>query len=1282
MIKLAFQVAFIFREAFVLYRFQSDKLSTIAGKSKNSLGEGPKAMYCKRFQRLWQGIALLALLGTAFAWGQSPARFDGVVRDLNGAVIAGAQVDLTNTSTGVVSTTKTNSSGEYVFPFVLPGSYNLSAKREGFEAWNSSVVLHANDHLAVNISLKVGRVTESVNVTGTNEGIQNDSGQRSETLTSAEIGAMSTEGTNTEDLLTLLPGVTSNGSTAYGSSYNSAVLTAGNGGGIDGFNINGNRNDANTIQLDGGNMDSVTSNGGGAIYPNTEFISEISVETSNFTADQGGSPVLVNAITKSGTKDLHGEGFWVGRNYLFNANNWTNNFAGTPRPLSKENYPGFDISGPVLLPHWNYNRGDQKKLFFFLGIEWARQVPDFGTELADVPSPGMINGDFSSIVDSGPCSAAVANGTASSTYYLNQPCDITDPATGNFLYNQGGKLSTYTPNGIGLLKSMMGAGETGSNYLSPNGQWNYAGHPLYPDNNTQYVARFDWNPSDKARMFVRLGKEDEKQYAPWGEFSSLDSSWTSNVPDPTPTISMFNNRALTFSIVSLLNPKLTNEFTFSATGTANPSHYQDPTLLEKSTLGISFNGVYNNGYPIVPQVLDNFASCDSLSEGACEGGGGTPGQGRWGASNLVGMGNYNNGTQFEYKDNLTKVAGAHVLKFGGLFGRGRNNQNLDADPLEGELVTANWSSGSSGDEYADILTEHFAEFEQANHDVLTHMRAYSFEWYGQDSWKVRHNLTLEYGIRWTWQGPWYDVNGLGATFDPTAWTVANSASPYDGVRTASCNNPGQSAVPLCGTIPKTTRPWGHPLTQPRIGFSWDPKSNGNTVLRGGLGEYTQRDPTNASFGAILGPPNLLLTTLEQDEGYACCTTAEIEAEGSQAQAAYTYGDSSGVYSKTDSKQPNVYQYNLTVDQKLPAHLLAEFAYVGSQSRHLQIEQNIDPIPYGTLWVPGTHLFNGDNPAKVAPYAPFTQIEQLQHEGNANYNALQTTLRRMQTHSLAFIASYTYSKALGQSDEFEAPVPDPFSTKDSYHVLAFDRTNVFSIGYQYFIPNLRGRSAVAKSSIARGALNGWMLSGITNASSGGPISMSAQITCVQLATNGTSPAGCSTTLWNASDSWFGTSAWGTAYLPGTELSAPEGVYPTFTCNPRQKGHGNIDTAFINTSCVTLPAFGSQGAIDPPYIKSPGSLNFNLSMQKSFHMGEARHLDVRVSSFDLTNRGQPEPLNTVADFNWVLPNGATDPSQGTPVLTNGTGSCAGSTTPLGYSCEKSGSRQMEASAKFFF
>jgi len=130
---------------------------------------------------------------------------------------------------------------------------------------------------------------------------------------------------------------------------------------------------------------------------------------------------------------------------------------------------------------------------------------------------------------------------------------------------------------------------------------------------------------------------------------------------------------------------------------------------------------------------------------------------------------------------------------------------------------------------------------------------------------------------------------------------------------------------------------------------------------------------------------------------------------------------------------------------------------------------------------------------------------------------------------------------------------------------------------------------------------------------------------------------------------------------------------------------VNTHFINTNCVGLPAFGQQGAINPPYIKQPGYLNFDLALQKSFKMGESRHLDIRVSSFDFANRGQLYPINSVAQFNWVLPFGATDPSQGNAVLTNGTGSCVGGIGPLGYSCNKGANglqREMEGSVKFFF
>src|SRR5437899_3206616 len=327
------------------------------------------------------------------------------------------------------------------------------------------------------------------------------------------------------------------------------------------------------------------------------------------------------------------------------------------------------------------------------------------------------------------------------------------------------------------------------------------------------------------------------------------------------------------------------------------------------------------------------------------------------------------------------------------------------------------------------------------------MRSSNFEWFGQDNWKVSKKLTLEFGARWSLQGPWYEARGLGATFDPSAYTAANSSSAFDGVRTSSCKNPGQSAVPLCGTIPTTILPYPHPLTQPRFGFSWDAFGTGKAVLRGGVGQYTQRDPTNSSFGAIIGPPNLFFAAI-------CCgfnSLSAIESANPGGQGAFSYTQSSAVYDPRDHHLPSVYQYNLTLSSALPRHFFAELGYVGSQSRHLLLEQNIDSIPEGALWTPGTHLVPTSiqgSEGTVAPYAPFAQIAQIQHSGNANYNGLQATLRRQASRSLDFIASYTYSKALGDSDQFQTLLANPFSTAGSRHVLSFDRTHTFSIGYQY------------------------------------------------------------------------------------------------------------------------------------------------------------------------------------------------------------------------------------------
>jgi hypothetical protein len=144
-----------------------------------------------------------------------------------------------------------------------------------------------------------------------------------------------------------------------------------------------------------------------------------------------------------------------------------------------------------------------------------------------------------------------------------------------------------------------------------------------------------------------------------------------------------------------------------------------------------------------------------------------------------------------------------------------------------------------------------------------------------------------------------------------------------------------------------------------------------------------------------------------------------------------------------------------------------------------------------------------------------------------------------------------------------------------------------------------------------------------------------------------------------------------------------VFPKFNCKPNVS-HGGINSDWLNPGCVTLPAFGQQGNIDPPYLKQPGNTNFDLSLQKSFPLGggAARRIDIRISSFNLLNRGVLGPFNPNANFNWVLPVGATDPSQGTAYLTNGNQPCSFGEGGLGYSCAKTGHRQMEGSIKLFF
>jgi hypothetical protein len=1231
---------------------------------------------CTRLHWVIVVIAYIVVLClTLPLWSESSARLDGTVTDPTQAVVPGAKVVLTNVESGLKYETTTNGAGIFVFPFVSQGTYKMVVSKTGFtQASLTEISLHADDRRSVNVSLSVTGGEQNVEVSAAATAVPVVStGAKAETLTSQEIQDLSAVGRNSLELMTLLPGVVTNSRPEMSSATRGVTGFKG----VDGVSVNGQREDMNSYKLDGGNMLDLTGNNGNDVYPNMDMISEITVKTNSYTADQDNSPTVIIATTKAGTKNYHGEAYWYGRNAFFNANDWSSNNAGIKRPASTYNYPGFNIGGPLVIPGTNFNK-NRDKLFFFFGTEYSMQKPDNGTVMAVVPSEKMLQGDFSEIVLSPTC---LANPTGR---YLGQPCNIMDPLTGKTLAEQNGIITGVTASGPGLLKQLMGPNYAGPNYNDPTGQWNWASDIVRPQNTMLNVLRFDYNPNSKTQIFVRLARQSQKLYEDYGLYGGPGSTWTSGVAEPTPTVSPYHSRSLSFNIVNVISPTFTNEFSFNTNGLWQPNHYQDPSLLSKANLGVTFTGVFPDAVsPTVPQISDGWKKHNNFINQ-----GGNPGTSRQGVGNLdSALGAFYRQTVFQWSDNLSKVVGKHNLRFGGTIMRGRNDQNA-SDITEGLLVTCDgYGAGcSTGAEFSDIVTERFVQYTQnSDRNLYGRFRFSNFEWYAQDSWKVTPRFTLEYGVRWAFMPPWTEAAGVAAAFDPTIYDPARSSDPYDGLRIAAANPIcGQGPFPVCGSIPNGVVSAGHPLTQPRIGFAWDTFGTGKFVLRGGFGQYTQRDQGNSVYKGMIQNRPYNVQMQVSDWSARGMSLATIDAYGTSAGA--QIGNNIWTRDLNDHHMPAIYEYNLTISTQLPKQLNLELSYVGSQSRHLlqAIDMNA-PAP-GSMWLPGTHItqqwsWTADTPFR--PYPTFGQIDSISHSGNANYNSLQATLRRQVGHGLDLLATYTYGKDMGYSSYFEDLV-DPFDKSHMYRPLEMDRTHLLSLAYMYHVPKL-ARGFLSDSKIARGALDGWMISGITRFTSGGPFTIQVPtVNCVGQEPNNpcvdpslgwlpnANPNGLN---WQPTSSWFGTTAYGETYGMGYSV-----VHPQFTCNPVSSSHDGLNKPWINVDCVTLPAFGEGGAWVEPYMKGPGYQNFDIAIMKSFMMGERKKLQFRLSMFNMFNHAQLNTPNNTAQFNWNMPVGATDFSQGTPELLNGTGGCANG--QLGMICGKTGHREMELAVRFYF
>ena len=1113
-------------------------------------------------------IGLVGLAGVASAQSIF-ATLTGTVADASGAVVPGASVTLTNTASGDVRKSVSNQEGYYTFTSVPTGTYDLLVEAKGFQSVRETgIAFTGAEKRNVNSVLQVGAATAEVRVVGVADIIAPvDSGEKSSTLTEKQLQDFSAVGRNAAEFIKVMPGFAIAGTgTENRASFTGEVIGInGNGDGGSQSALNGAFSASglpvNTLDItsDGAHVSDPGCNCATPVNPNTDMIQEFKVLTSNFSAENSKGPAVISSVSKSGGKDFHGEGYFYARDYVMNANDWVNNELGIKKPQSKYFFPGGNIGGPVLIPGTDFNK-KRDKLFFFSGFEYYYQTLDTGVISASVPTASMLGGNFSP-------AALSALGNVDST---GGP-----PAQVNTSLYPGGiiPLTSIDKSGLALLNL----------YPKPNanpnatGGFNYVDDVAFNQNSWQWLTRADYNISDNTKLFVRYNLQKETQQFPVG-------LWWRNggqVPYPTPVLGKNQSQSVSASLTHVFSPSLTNEFVFSYTYIDFPNVFQDPSKVDRTAVGYTYQGIYKNGVKQIP-ALNSWGGelATMFNPGGFEVGGS---KGLFADKYLP-----------SFSDNISKVWGTHTMKFGMFYEFVINDQPSNGYS-NGQIIEAPWGGNSTGNPYADLLTGRVAQYSEQNKNHLNNEAYNTLEFFAQDSWKISKRFTLELGLRASHLGPWYDRQGIGfAAWVPSTYSSTAAATSYPGFEW----NKQNSNIPLSGFPSKAM------VYAPRFGIAYDLFGTGNTVLRGGWGLFYYH---NAQFTTGLDAP----AGVQAVNSIGPYTLSQIDALNPGNVAISTAG-----VNPNDSATPKTQSYSFTISQRIPGTAsLLEVAYVGNQSSNQLngglIGANVNPIPAGTFLNYPTdpnQISTGDIAFnKYRPYPTYTDLGIVNHNLYSNYNAFQVTWVR-QKGRYDFQVNYTYGKAMGIVGA------DQLNINNDYGPASFDRRQVFNAAYSIELPNLVQGNG---HNFAKIAANGWQFSGITQFQAGINLAAGA-------ANNGgsifnMSPGGQNAQGYNISN----LTITGTPDIP---------LEPLVTCNPSANLKAN---QYVNASCYSLPTKpGQNGPIVGPEVFGPAFFNSDLSLFKNFKISESKKLQFRFSAYNFLNHPLDSFRNGSSNLNLVF------------------------------------------------
>ena len=1127
-----------------------------------------------RFGALLPAVIALVCAGGA-AWSQtSTGTIVGTVTDAQGASVAAANVTLLNEGTKEQQTAVTNSTGNFAFPALIAGTYTVTVEAKGFEKLEKvGNALEAQQRLSVGtLQLTVGAVTQTISVQAQAVTVQTASAESSALLSPAQMETLSSRARDVSDMLRILPGVSTS------PAQDEAISPGGQGSTIP--NIGGVSGSYGTMMLDGENGADAGTQSAYTLSISPDAIGEVKVLLNNYQAEYGHSGgAMINIVTKSGTRDYHGSVYWYKRDEELNANNFFNNAAGLVKPRYRYQTEGVSMGGPLYIP--KYAPALRNKLFFFYNYE--RDPNTAATAIGQFTMPTALEraGNFSQSLNQ-----------AGALIVVKDPNNNDAPFPNNTIPS-----SRINPNGLALLNVFPVPNQL--NRALTAGAYNYQWQSSVQDQRQEQVIKGDYKATDKDSIFFRyLGWEA------WSPGYEANFGFGYNVYG-------FPVKAYELGYTRIITPTMVNEFTVgvrrphehTAVPTVANGHTPawptvDLSCCSRAAYGFNAGQLYpqNNYYDILPQASFSGSISDSPSFGNWQ-------AGRFPQEEL---------DTFVYgTDGLTIIKGTHAFKVGAYWERLRviTGTGFGANP-EGNFsfnVDAN-NPNDTGDPYSNALLGNFDSYTESTARTRPAAVAIELDGYAQDSWKIKKNFTLEYGLRVVYYTPYNEWDHEQSTFAITQFNPANAPLLYtptlvNGVRMAL--NPVTGAtlnqvfvgdfVPGTGNIangivtqnntigypPGFMHNFG-PLLQPRVGLAWDVFGNGRTAVRIGVGKFNEIQRFQPSSS---GPPISYNPTIYYGNLATFLTTGTALSPGTVTGYDENY------------KAPGIYNFTGGIQQSLGHGTVLDVKYVGNVTRHLPDSRALETLPYLYQFLPSSTDPTTGKPYInnfLAPYKGYTGITYDEAASSSNYNSLQVTAQRRLAHGFNFGVAYTWSKLLGYGSTL--PIYNNATTWD-YGKQSYDQTHIFNINYTYDIPGV-SRHLPDNLRLTHFVLDDWQVSGITSFSSGVPQSITLTTT-------------------------------NSANLTG----GGDGQRVEMTCNPNLPHDQRNVNQFFDTACIALPVgLGNPGDAPVDVYRGPGINNTDATLFKNFPLhNEKRVLQFRWEFYNLFNHTQFLTVNNSAVFN---------------------------------------------------